>query len=721
MRNFRANRIILLTGGEPSMLPVASFTFSDDNALEITFTDTSVDPDGSIISWDWDFGDGSGTSSLQNPVYTYAAPGEYEVTLIVEDDDLNTDEYVLTIRVNAVPVAGFTFVDNNGREIDFTDTSTDDDGIVAWSWDFGDSIGTSSSQNPTYVYASPGTYDVVLTVTDTNGATDDITISVTPNENPTAGFTYVEDGLEVTFTDTSTDGDGTVDEWSWDFGDSVGTSTSQNPVYTYASAGTYNVTLTVTDNDGATDVYEEEVTVEEAVASLPSIRDMFVSDTFTTNAQEISIFTEGIQETDLLIVIHATDGNETVVPPVYISDSSDAGYGTEITEQVGGDDTLTIWAKEATSDDVDEDLEITWGTIERSVASMLVIRNHDGIDGAASTNFSGGTATATPTSPDLTTTVDNCLIIRGLVVDDNNSGNFGFPTPPTGTELIMHTRNFGGSAGGVMLSIAIEEQPTAGSVGTAQWTISTNRGSVGFTIAIAPGVLGGTSPDISTGLVDMWDLEDTSAALDPTHDLTLVNSPTFTTGLIGNALKSEVTTKYANVPHANATALYPGLGNFTIVTWLYSNTTLDSLHESGGRGGISIGDNTPGPSFSFDYRPNLNSVIPLFFYSGTTSINQYFDVNYSDSTWQFFVIRVSRRGFMSAQRDKIWYGQREISSQAAVDLTPADAGIRIGYGAGSSTSGALWDSVMLYHKVLEYDNSLTIYNEGAGISSLDLP
>lgn len=80
------------------------------------------------------------------------------------------------------------------------------------------------------------------------------------NVLPTADFTQVEDELEVTFTDTSVDTDGTIASWDWDFGD-TNTSTEQHPVHTYATSGTYTVTLTVTDNDGGIDEVEHDVTV----------------------------------------------------------------------------------------------------------------------------------------------------------------------------------------------------------------------------------------------------------------------------------------------------------------------------------------------------------------------------------------------------------------------------------------------------------------------------
>jgi PKD repeat protein len=80
------------------------------------------------------------------------------------------------------------------------------------------------------------------------------------NANPTANFTNTVNNLAASFTSTSTDTDGTIASYAWDFGDG-GTSTAANPNHTYGSADTYSVTLTVTDNDGATDSETKDVTV----------------------------------------------------------------------------------------------------------------------------------------------------------------------------------------------------------------------------------------------------------------------------------------------------------------------------------------------------------------------------------------------------------------------------------------------------------------------------
>jgi PKD repeat protein len=89
---------------------------------------------------------------------------------------------------------------------------------------------------------------------------DDGSGGTTENQPPTASFDWFADGLTVNFTDASTDTDGFITSWRWDFGDEEN-ATDQNPFHTYAAAGTYTVALTVTDNDGAEDTISESVSV----------------------------------------------------------------------------------------------------------------------------------------------------------------------------------------------------------------------------------------------------------------------------------------------------------------------------------------------------------------------------------------------------------------------------------------------------------------------------
>lgn len=155
----------------------------------------------------------------------------------------------------------------------FADSSSDPDGsIERWSWDFGDGS-TSDHQNPAHTYQAAGEYTVMLTVTDDEGAISSAaqTLSVTApqesNEAPTADFSADCTNGSCTFIDLTTDPDGTVASWAWDFGDG-GTSSLQHPSHSYADPGTYVVTLSVTDDQGAGSTITKTLELPQADISL---------------------------------------------------------------------------------------------------------------------------------------------------------------------------------------------------------------------------------------------------------------------------------------------------------------------------------------------------------------------------------------------------------------------------------------------------------------------
>ncbi len=419
--------------------------------LTAVFTDLSTGT--GIDGWLWDFGDGVGTSTDQNPAYTYTSPGTYTVTLTASssgqgcsDDEVKVDY----IEVLPAPVADFVGSPTSGSAsltVDFTDLSSGSP--TSWAWDFGDGLGTSSVQNPTYTYDTPGKYTVELTVTALCGTdveskfeyitvtepgqaekayayaenttygtkTGDYTdtwasdgvyeiltealstghpvkttsqlqhrweINVPSGSNPTFYleayrtnntdgdnflFEYSTDGsvysslftvasateqvysaglpggtsgivyvrvtdtnrswgntsldavyvdemyievettpgppiadfvgdpttgyapLTVNFTDMST---GSPTSWSWDFGDGVGTSAEQHPSYTYSDPGTYTVTLTATNSYGS-DIEQKVgyITVQEMTGTVMHVSDItvtrYVKSVFSTGQAYVTI------------------------------------------------------------------------------------------------------------------------------------------------------------------------------------------------------------------------------------------------------------------------------------------------------------------------------------------------------------------------------------------------------------------------------------------------
>lgn len=174
---------------------------------------------------------------------------------------------------NALPEASFTFTPEppvKGEPVSFSDTSIDTDGeIESWLWNFEDGT-VSQEQNPTHIFDFAAIYKVRLTVKDDLGGEDTEELSITVNDPtvanilPNASFTISTDlaqkGAEVAFTDSSSDSDGLISSWSWDFGDG-NTSTSKNPTHFYGDVGAFTITLTVTDNSGDTNSITKDINV----------------------------------------------------------------------------------------------------------------------------------------------------------------------------------------------------------------------------------------------------------------------------------------------------------------------------------------------------------------------------------------------------------------------------------------------------------------------------
>jgi len=141
--------------------------------------------------------------------------------------------------------------------VNFTDNSASNNPIVQWEWTRDGSL-FSTLQNPALFFGAPGTYDICLKVTDNLGNIDSLCLTnyIIAYQSPTANFSVNNTlgcvDLTVDFTDLSTLGDAPINDWYWDFGNGDTTS-GWNPTAVYSTAGTFDVTLIVTDTNGCSD------------------------------------------------------------------------------------------------------------------------------------------------------------------------------------------------------------------------------------------------------------------------------------------------------------------------------------------------------------------------------------------------------------------------------------------------------------------------------------
>jgi PKD repeat protein len=287
------------------LAPTADFSWSpvpQSEGLPVTFTDTSTSYPDSIVSWDWDFA-GLGSSTLQNPQFTFMNDGSYNVTLTVTDEDGSTATVIHTvIIVDLGPTADFNWSPDpqmEGTPVNFTDKSTSyPDTVVSWDWDFA-GFGSSIIKDPKFNFGDNGVFTVTLTVIDDDGSTDSISYDITiDNVAPTVDALpslNINEGGKVTLKGHATDlgSDDLNFKWTWEYRSIYDKSTTYlnqwpspdrypspqiNPCNVTDSAscqfgdnGVFLVTLTVTDDDGGATTVTTNVTVNNVAPGVDAL------------------------------------------------------------------------------------------------------------------------------------------------------------------------------------------------------------------------------------------------------------------------------------------------------------------------------------------------------------------------------------------------------------------------------------------------------------------
>ena len=238
--------------------------------LPVSFKDQST---GSPTAWTWDLGNGA-ISTDQNPGAIYITPGKYTVTLTIKNasgqNKISKQDYIVvntspSIAFNASPLQGCAPLN-----VSFVDKSLPGSGnITNWIWDFGDGT-TDSLQNPVHAYSVSDTFDVTLSVKNSNGCKQIFQnkglIKIAGLVKSNFIYSYIDvckPPSTVNFTNTSIS-NGPM-SFQWDFGDGK-SSTEANPQHVYLSAGNFTVKLIVHNQNGCSDTYQQVIAIGLAKA-----------------------------------------------------------------------------------------------------------------------------------------------------------------------------------------------------------------------------------------------------------------------------------------------------------------------------------------------------------------------------------------------------------------------------------------------------------------------
>lgn len=244
--------------------PIALFTFLPTCSGDSTrFLDLSQAGQGIVDTWTWDFDDMTGSND-QNPIHIYAVGDTFRVTLTVGNEFGCFDSISRVLPILQGPIPDYVFdTVCFGDTTSFSDASSNGAGVnQSWFWDFGNGD-TAVGQNVQYSFPLDQTYNVQLTVTDTNDCVARVTQDVIVFTLPTAAFTNSNLCFRsaINFTDQSVQGFNPITNWLWDFDDLGASSTLQNPQHTFTLPSTYDVSLVVTDSRSCVDTVVRSLTV----------------------------------------------------------------------------------------------------------------------------------------------------------------------------------------------------------------------------------------------------------------------------------------------------------------------------------------------------------------------------------------------------------------------------------------------------------------------------
>ena len=265
-------RVTVNQGTRPNETPWAGMQWvSADFGVSFSARDSTFDEDGDPLTYRW-YIDGQ-TKSGSSFVYEFPGLSRYDVTVVVSDG-IDSSSWTDTVRLiatdNIRPEADFSYsTDGLSIDVDASLSSDYENDSLTYTWDFGGT--TAHGINATHTFPGPGSYDVTLVVYDglrESRETKPIVIGASMNTAPLAQFSYFSTGLNVEFNDLSSDLDDDLLSYSWDFGDGSTAAIRFGVVHTYAQAGEYTVTLTVSDG-AESNSFSKTISVSELENTAP--------------------------------------------------------------------------------------------------------------------------------------------------------------------------------------------------------------------------------------------------------------------------------------------------------------------------------------------------------------------------------------------------------------------------------------------------------------------
>ena len=254
-----SSAIITVNNLSPSIVQASIPSGPHNEGSAVLFSVQASDPGADVLSYLWDFGDGSPVASGEQVQHSFPDQGTYNLSLTVSDGDGGSDQLTTNIDVlNVAPLISALGGNTSGLEaqtLNWTAQVTDpgSSDVVTGLWDFGDGSPVTSGLSASHAYADDGSYTLSFQANDSDGGSSSETLTViVSNEGPSITSLLVSNGNEgetLSFAGTAVDAGNDTLTYSWDFGDGSPGATGSTVSHAYSDDGHFSVSLTVSDED----------------------------------------------------------------------------------------------------------------------------------------------------------------------------------------------------------------------------------------------------------------------------------------------------------------------------------------------------------------------------------------------------------------------------------------------------------------------------------------